>query len=525
MILYINVELVLGGRCMSETRETVIILDFGGKYSQMVARQVREAQVYCEILPYTAMWEEINQKKPKAIILSGGSLQNSENIPTCDAKVFKSNVPVLAIGFGMQVMVKSLGGTINTDVRYEIGPAELFIDETQGLFQGVDEKFTVFMEAGDYVTSLPAGFKVLAHTDKTPFAAIGNGKDLFGIQFHPEERRTPLGNKILSNFLFGIAGCSGSWSTKAFIEEQIHLIKDKVGNKKAICALSGGVDSSVAALMVHKAIGDNLTCIFVNHGLLRKNEPESVIQTFKNKFNMNLIAVDASERFLNKLKGVTDPEKKRKIIGEEFIRVFEEEASKLGKIDFLVQGTIYPDVIESGTSSSGLVKSHHNVGGLPEDLTFELIEPLRELFKDEVRKIGLELGLSEEQVYRHPFPGPGLAVRVLGEVTKEKLDILREADFIVTDEIRKAGIYNDLWQAFAILPGIQSVGVKGDRRTYMHTVAIRAIVSDDAMSGEWARLSHELLDAISKRITSEVEGVNRVVYDITSKPPATIEWE
>lgn len=317
----------------------------------------------------------------------------------------------------------------------------------------------------------------------------------------------------------------GTWSTKAFIEEQIKLIKDKVGDKKAICALSGGVDSSVAALLVHKAIGDNLTCIFVNNGLLRKNEPESVIQTFKDKLNMNLIAVDASERFLNKLKGVIDPEKKRKIIGEEFIRVFEEEAAKLGEVDFLVQGTVYPDVIESGSSSAGVVKSHHNVGGLPEDLEFELIEPLRELYKDEVRKVGLELGLSEELVYRQPFPGPGLAVRVLGEVTREKLEILREADFIVTDEIKKAGIYRNLWQAFAILPGIRSVGVIGDRRTYTHTVAIRAIVSDNGMTGDWARLPYDLLDAISTRITGEVKGVNRVVYDITSKPPATIEWE
>jgi len=510
---------------VTEIREKVIILDFGGKYPQMVARQVREAKVYCEILPYSATWEEIMAKKPKGIILSGGPLEITEASPACDARVFKGEVPVFAIGYGMQLMVKTLGGRIKRSACGNFGPAELFIDESGLLFKGIDKEITAYMDSWACIDSLPEAFKVLAHTNETPYAAISKDDRLFGLMFHPEERKTLYGNKIIGNFLFDIAGCSGSWSADAFIQEQINLIREKVGNRKAICALSGGVDSSVAALLVHKAIGDNLTCIFVNHGLLRKNEAESVIQTFKNKFSMNLIAVDASDRFLNRLKGVIDPEKKRKIIGEEFIRVFEEEAAKLGKIDFLVQGTIYPDVIESGTPSAGVIKSHHNVGGLPEDLTFELIEPLRELFKDEVRKIGLELGIPEELVYRHPFPGPGLAVRVLGEVTKEKLDILRESDFIVTEEIRKAGLYRDLWQVFAILPGIQSVGVKGDARTYEHAVAIRAIVSDDAMSGEWARLPYEVLDAISRRITSEVNGVNRVVYDITSKPPATIEWE
>ncbi|HHX23477.1 MAG TPA: glutamine-hydrolyzing GMP synthase [Thermoanaerobacterales bacterium] len=511
---------------MNEARETVIILDFGGKYAQMVARRVREAQVYCELLPYNTPWEKITQKKPKAIILSGGPSEViTENTTICDKRVFESNIPLLAIGYGMQLMVKSFGGAIKPSTNCESGLAELFIDREQLLFQGINKKVEAFMDAGDYIASLPEAFEVLAHTKNTEVAAIGNGKNLYGLQFHPEERNTFGGSKILNNFLFGIAGCRGTWSTKAFIQEQIKLIKKQVGEKKAICALSGGVDSSVAALLVHKAIGDNLTCIFVDNGLLRKNEAEYVIKTFKEKLSMNLIAVDASSRFLNKLKGVIEPEKKRKIIGEEFIRVFEEEAKKLGKIDFLVQGTVYPDVIESGTSSTGVIKSHHNVGGLPEDLEFELIEPLRELFKDEVRKIGVQLGLSEELVYRQPFPGPGLAVRVLGEITKEKLDILRDADFIVTDEIEKAGLYRDLWQAFAILPGVQSVGVKGGIRTYTHTVAIRAITSEDGMTGNWARLPHDLLDVISNRITSEVEGVNRVVYDITSKPPSTIEWE
>lgn len=511
---------------MEHTRETVIILDFGGKYAQMVARRVREAQVYCEILPYRTQWEEIEKRKPKAIILSGGPHSTcTKNAPICDKRIFEANVPVLAIGYGLQLMIKAFGGKVEPVQTMESGLAELTVDEPERIFQGLGQRLKVMMGAGDSIVSLPKEFKVLAHTDKNSPAAVGNGQNIYGISFHPEDSKTPQGREILKNFLFSVACCNGTWSMTAFIQDEIKRIKERVGDKKVICGLSGGVDSSVAALLVHKAIGDNLTCIFVDHGLLRKNEAQYVIKTFKDKLHMNLIGVDASDRFLKKLNGVVDPETKRKIIGEEFIRVFEEEAAKLGEIDYLVQGTVYPDVIESGTSATGVIKSHHNVGGLPEDLEFELIEPLRELFKDEVRKIGLELGLPEELVYRQPFPGPGLAVRVLGEITKGKLDILREADFIVTDEIKKAGLYKDIWQAFAVLPNVQSVGVVDGERTYTHTIAIRAIKSEDGMTGDWARLSHDLLNVISTRITSAVKGVNRVVYDITSKPPSTIEWE
>ncbi|MCG0274932.1 MAG: glutamine-hydrolyzing GMP synthase [Thermosediminibacteraceae bacterium] len=511
---------------MLKDQETVIILDFGGQYSQLIARRVREAHIYCEILPYDTPLDKILSKNPKAVILSGGPASvYSEKAPVCDKKLFSCGVPILGICYGMQLMCHVLGGRVEPAKTAEYGRAELLVDEEGGLFNGLEKNLTVWMSHGDSILALPEGFKTLAHTKNTPHAAISNGKNLFGVQFHPEVAHTPKGKEILCNFLFGIAGCSGSWSTTSFVEEQVRLIKERVGNKRALCALSGGVDSSVAALITHKAIGENLTCIFVDHGLLRKGEAQQVINTFREKFHMNLIAVDASDRFLNRLKGITDPEQKRKIIGEEFIRVFEEEAKKLGSVDFLVQGTVYPDVIESGTKTAAVIKSHHNVGGLPKDLKFELIEPLRDLFKDEVRKVGLELGLPEEIVYRHPFPGPGLAVRILGEVTREKLEILREADAIVTEEIKKAGIYGELWQAFAVLTNVKSVGVMGDERTYAYTIAIRAVKSEDGMTADWARLPYEVLDRISTRIANEVPHVNRVVYDITSKPPATIEWE
>lgn len=516
----------MGGIRVLKDREIVIILDFGGQYSQLIARRVREAHIYSEILPYYTPLERILDKKPKAIILSGGPASvYSKDAPRCDKRLFEMGIPILGICYGMQLMCHMLGGRVEASRAGEYGRAELSVKEEGGLFDGLDRKLTVWMSHGDSIIELPQGFETLAFTQNTPHAAVSNGKNLFGVQFHPEVAHTPEGKKILSNFLYKIAGCSGSWTAEAFVEEQTRLIRERVGDARALCALSGGVDSSVAAVIAHRAIGENLTCIFVDHGLLRKGEREQVERTFREKFHMNLIVVDASERFLKKLQGVTDPETKRKIIGEEFIRVFEDEARKLGRIDFLVQGTLYPDVIESGTKTAAVIKSHHNVGGLPEDLKFKLIEPLRDLFKDEVREVGLKLGLPEEIVFRHPFPGPGLAVRILGEITREKLHILREADAIVTEEIKGAGIYREIWQAFAVLTNVKSVGVMGDERTYAYTVAVRAVHSEDGMTADWVRVPYEVLDRISRRITNEVPGVNRVVYDITSKPPATIEWE
>lgn len=508
-------------------KELVLVVDFGGQYNQLIARRIRECGVYCEIVPYSYSIDKIKEKNPVGIVLTGGpNSVYGEGAPRIDSEIFELNVPVLGICYGQQLISHILGGKVQTPEVREYGKTEVNIDNSSLLFESIGAKENCWMSHTDFVAEAPKGFKVIAHTSHCPVAAIANEeKNIYGVQFHPEVEHTPFGKTMLRNFLFNVCKLSGSWSMSSFAEEKVKEIKRIVGDKKVICALSGGVDSSVAAVMVHKAVGKHLTCIFVDHGLLRKDEGDQVEEIFKKQFDMNLIRVDAADRFLGKLKGVSDPERKRKIIGEEFIRVFEEESGKLGKVDFLVQGTIYPDVVESGTNTSAVIKSHHNVGGLPEDIDFSLLEPLRELFKDEVRAVGEELGIPHHLVWRQPFPGPGLAIRVLGEVTEEKLEIVREADFIFRDEIAKAGLEGSIWQYFACLPNIQSVGVMGDERTYCHTVALRAVTSSDGMTSDWAKIPYEVLDLVSRRIVNEVKGVNRIVYDVTSKPPATIEWE
>lgn len=513
-----------------DDNQFLLILDFGSQYTQLIARRIRELGVYSEIQPFNYSLQLIEKRKPIGIILSGGpSSVYEKDSPKVDPKIFQLGIPILGICYGLQLIAEQFEGKVNSTVRREYGKADLIIDDHKDIFSGLSQKISVWMSHGDALSKSPKGFTIIAHSENSPVCAVRNFEStIFGVQFHPEVVHTPDGKKILSNFLFNVCHARANWSSKSFIEKSVNEIKHKIGSSHVICALSGGVDSSVLAVLLNKAIGDRLYCIHINNGLMRKNESEQFVKIFKNKFKINLLYVDASDIFISRLANIEDPEEKRKIIGNTFIEVFEKEAEKLdGQIEFLAQGTLYPDVIESVSfkGPSATIKTHHNVGGLPDKMKFQLIEPFRELFKDEVRQIGNLLGVPDEILNRHPFPGPGLAVRIVGDINKEKLQLLREADSIFIEELKKSNLYDEIWQAFAVLLPVRSVGVMGDSRTYENVIALRAVTSVDGMTADWARIPNEVLANVSNRITNELKGINRVIYDITSKPPATIEWE